>query len=112
MFFPTTAAIITSVGIVGFVLSSLFHASMAGEVFFNAASACMIVGPLVFFVYVMTGLCVEFVVTNQKPAASVTRGPSPYISAALVSHVAFHEWIPERLRRMGPLNPGGLANRI
>ena len=107
-FFPTLAALVTSLGVVGLVVSSLAHASVAGDFFFNAAAACMVVGPLIFFAYVIVGLCMEFVATNQKFGVKITALARP-LTPSLVpaSHVAFEQWIPEGLRRerKGPLNP-------
>jgi hypothetical protein len=111
MFFPATAAIITSVGIVGLIVSSLVHASAAGDIVFNAAAACLIAGPLIFLFFVIIGLCLEFVDTNYKPdSRASTLGRSPDIHVAAVSQVAFQQWMPARLKRMGPLNPTGHAN--
>jgi hypothetical protein len=111
MFFPATAAVITSVGIVGLIVSSLVHASATGDIVFNAAAACLIAGPLIFLFYVIIGLCLEFVNTNYKrDSRASTLGRSLDVHVTPVSQVAFQQWIPERLRRMGPLNSTGNAN--
>ena len=101
------AAIVTFVGLVGLVLSSLFHATAASDFIFNTAAVCLVGGPLIFFSYVMIGLCIEFASINQEPEVQLAvRGPSPNILVTPVSHVASGEWIPEGLRRApkGPLN--------
>ena len=100
------AAIISSVGVIGFVVSSLAYTTAAGDFIFNAAAVCMVVGPLVFFVYVIIGLCVEFVTTNQKSEVRIT--PSPARPVVPVSNIVLEQWIPEGLRRerKGPLNLG------
>ena len=116
MFFPIIAAMVTLAGGVGLVISSLVHASAAADAVFNAAAICMVVGPLIFFSYVMIGLCIEFASTNQKPEVkTAARGPSLAVPAASPAHVAFDEDLPEGLRRerKGPLNPStGRASRI
>jgi hypothetical protein len=118
MFFPIIAAIITLVGAVGFVISSLVngHASAAGGLVFNAAAICTVVGPLIFFSYVIIGLCIEFAITNQKPEVRVAvRGPPLDVPTAPLSPVAVDEGLPEGLRRerKGPLNPStGRAEKI
>jgi hypothetical protein len=116
MFFPIIAAMVTLAGGVGLVISSLVHASAGADAVFNAAAVCMVVGPLIFFSYVMIGLCIEFASTNQKPKTKIAaRGPSLAVPAASPAHVAFDEDLPEGLRRerKGPLNPStGRANRI
>jgi len=78
MFFPTLAAIITSVGVIGFVASSLAYATATGDFIFNVAAVCMVAGPIIFLVHVIIGLCVEFVTTSQKPEVRITvLDPSP-----------------------------------
>ena len=104
MFFPTLAALITSVGVVGLVVSSLAHSS---DFVFNAAAVCPVVGPLIFFFYVVIGLCVEFITTNRKLETRITifaSEPAPLLSQVKV--IPFENWIPEGLRRerKGPLN--------
>ena len=115
MFFPIIAAMVTLAGGVGLVISSLVYASAGADAVFNAAAICMVVGPLIFFSYVMIGLCIEFASTNQKPEAKIAaRGPSLAVPAASPAH-AFDEDLPEGLRRerKGPLNPStGRASRI
>jgi len=110
---------VTLVGVVGLVISSLVHASAAGELVFNAAAVCLIVGPLIFLFYVVTGLCMEFIEfasTERKPEVRISaRGASLDLPLAPLSHVAFVEGLPEGLRRerKGPLNPStGRANKI
>jgi len=93
------------VGVVGLVISSLAHASSVADWFFNASTVCLVVGPFIFFVYVIIGLCVEFVSINQKPdIRTVARSPSLEVPLGCVGA---HEWIPEGLlrERKGPLNP-------
>ena len=48
MFVPIIAGIFTLVGPIALVISSLVHASAAGDLVFNAAAGCLIVGPLIF----------------------------------------------------------------
>jgi hypothetical protein len=118
MFFPIIAAIITLVGVVGFVISSLVngHASAAGDLVFNAATICIVAGPLIFFSYGIIGLCIEFASINQKHEVKIAAaGPSLDRPAAPLGHVAFDEGLPEGLQRerKGPLNPHtGRANKI
>lgn len=105
MFFPIIAAGVTIVGVVGLVISSLAHASSAADLLFNAAAICIVVGPLIFFGYVIIGLFIEFMSINKKPDVRIAaRGPSPEVPLGLV---ASHEWIPEGLlrERKGPLDP-------
>jgi hypothetical protein len=107
MFFPAVAAIITIIGAVGFVISSLVHASGAGNFIFNASAACMVAGPLIFLFYVIVGLFLEFLSINRIPDVRITAGgPSPDVPAALPSQAAFDDWVPEGLLRehKGPLN--------
>ena len=107
---------ITLVGAVGFVISSLVSASAAGDPVFNSAAICIIVGPLVFFSYVIIGLCMEFASTDPKPEVRITmRGPSLVVPEAALSYAAVAESLPEGLRRerKGPLNPStGRATKI
>jgi hypothetical protein len=116
MFFPIIAAMVTLVGAVGLVISSLVSASGAGDLVFNAAAICIVVGPLIFFSYVMIGLCLEFASSNQKPEVKIAAlGPSPDPLVAPLSYAAFDERLPEGLRRerKGPLNPStGRASKI
>jgi hypothetical protein len=116
MFFPIIAAMVTLVGAVGLVISSLVSTSGAGDLVFNAAAICIVVGPLIFFSYVMIGLCLEFASTNQKPEVKIAGPvPSPDLLVAPLSYVAFDEPLPEGLRRerKGPLNPStGRASKI
>jgi hypothetical protein len=116
MFFPIIAAMVTLVGAVGFVVSSLVSASTAGDLVFNVAATCIIAGPLIFFSYVIIGLCIEFASAGQKPEVRIAvRGPLLAVPPALLSRVAFGEGLPEGLRRerKGPLNPStGRGNKI
>jgi hypothetical protein len=116
MFFPAIAAIVTLVGAAGFVLSSLVHASAAGNFIFNASAFCMVAGPLIFLCYVFIGLCLEFININRIPEVRrAARGPSPDDPVAQPGHAAFDDWIPEGLLRehKGPLNRStGRASKI
>jgi hypothetical protein len=115
MFFPIIAAMVTLVGAVGLVISSLVSSSGAGDMVFNAAAICIVVGPLIFFSYVMIGLCLEFASTNKPEVKIATLVPSPDLLVAPLSYVAFDERLPEGLRRerKGPLNPStGRATKI
>jgi hypothetical protein len=119
MFVPIIAGIVTVVGVVSLVISSLVHASAASDLAFNAAAVCLVGGPLIFLFYVIIGLCIEFIEfasTNQKPEIRISaRVPSLDLPLAPLSHVAFDEGLPEGLRRerKGPLNPStGRANKI
>jgi len=108
MFFPTIAAAITIIGLVGFVVSSLAYSSTAGDLLFNAAAVCIVAGPLIFFSYVVIGLCIEFVSVNRKSDVTIAaRAPSRDALAVPLSRIASHVWIPEGLlrERKGPLNP-------
>lgn len=98
------AAILTLVGALGLVISSLAHTSAASETIFNAAAICLVTGPLVFLSYVVIGLCIEFARFDRKPElVTVSRLPPPPL--APVDNAAFGKWIPEGLRRKpkGPL---------
>ncbi len=112
MFIPIVAAIVFLVGAGGLVLSSL--APIVGDSVFNFAAACLVAGPLIFFFYVIIGLCVEFIQANRAPEVGVVAFGSPaYAQAAYPSHFVY-DGLPEGLRRerKGPLNPGsGRANR-
>jgi hypothetical protein len=116
MFFPVIAAMVTLVGAVGFVISSLVPASGAGDLVFNLAAICIIAGPLIFFSYVIIGLCIEFASTNQKPEVRIAvHSPLLAVPPAPLSHVAVGELLPEGLlrERKGPLNPStGRGNKI
>ena len=95
MFFPIIAAMVTLAGGVGLVISSLVHASVAADVVFDAGGICMVVGPLIFFSYVMIGLCIEFASTNQKPEVkTAARGHSLAVPAVSPADVAFDEDLP------------------
>ena len=63
MFIPIVAAIVFLVGAGGLVLSSL--APIVGDSFFNFAAVCLVAGPLIFFFYVIIGLCMEFIRANR-----------------------------------------------
>ena len=107
MFVPALAAILTFVGAGGFVLSSLFHPSAASDFIFSAAAICVIAGPLIFFAYVMFGLCIEFINTSllMPQARRVASGPLRDVPDTPLYAVALS--LPEGLRRerKGPLNP-------
>jgi hypothetical protein len=115
MFVPIFAAIVTLLGAGGLVLSSLAPA-IVGDGFFNFAAACLVAGPLIFFFYVIIGLCMEFMQANKAPEVTVVAFGSPaYAQAAYPSHFTYDEGLPEGLRRerTGPLNPSsGRATRI
>ena len=112
MFFPIVAAIVFLIGAGGLVLSSL--APIVGDGFFNFAAACLLAGPLIFFFYVIVGLCLEFIDANRPAVVSVfTLSPSSY-APALPGQFAYEQF-PEGLRRerKGPLNrSSGRATRI
>ena len=108
MFIYIVAAIVTLTGAVGFVLSSLIHASAAADFIFNAAAFCLLAGPLVFFSYVVIGMCMEFARINRKPVVMIVApAPSFVVPAVLPRHALFNESLPEGLRRApkGPMNP-------
>jgi len=98
------AAILTLVGVLGLVISSLVHTSAVSETIFGAAAICLVTGPLVFLSYVIIGLCIEFVRLNRRPElVTVSRLPLPPL--APVGNAALGKWIPEGLQRKpkGPL---------
>ena len=102
--FPTIAASVTAVGVLGLVASSFGHASAAGDYLFDVATVCIIAGPLIFFSYVLVGLGLEFAAVNRPlapPKMAVLHQPIP----ALWPGDA--HWVPEGLlrQRKGPLNP-------
>jgi hypothetical protein len=101
--FSLIAATLTLVGALGLVISSLAHTSAASEPIFNAAAICLVAGPLVFFSYVVIGLCVEFAHFDQEPEPVRVASTPP--SLASVDNEAIDRWIPEGLRRKpkGPL---------
>jgi hypothetical protein len=102
--FSLIAATLTLVGALGLVISSLAHTSAASEPIFNAAAICLVAGPLVFFSYVVIGLCVEFVHFDQEPEpVRVASTPPPLAS---VDNETIDRWIPEGLRRK-PKGPSG-----
>ena len=104
MFFPIVAAIVFLIGVGGLVLSSLVP--IVGDGVFNFAAVCLMAGPLIFFFYVMAGLCLEFIAVNRPPVvgtfAPVRASYAPASPADLI-----YEQLPEGLRRerKGPLNP-------
>jgi hypothetical protein len=102
--FPLIAAVLTLVGALGLVISSLAHTSAVSEPIFNAAAVCLVAGPLVFFSYVVIGLCVEFMHFDREPEPGrvASTPPSPL---ATIDNEAIDRWIPEGLRRKpkGPL---------
>ena len=115
MFFSTIAAIITVSGVFGLVASSLVYGSVASDFLFNAAAACTVAGPLIFFIYVVIGLCQEFANLNQSE--SIIDLPRVIFEPRLasISPPNVERWIPEGLRRerKGPLNRDtGRADRI
>ncbi|HEY6024787.1 MAG TPA: hypothetical protein VIV34_11515 [Pseudolabrys sp.] len=116
MFIPILATAVTLLGAAGLVVSSLVHASWAGDFVFNFAAVCLVAGPLLFFVYVIIGLCIEFVQTSQNPEGrTVARGSLRKVSAEPLVRAAYYDALPEGLRRerMGPLNPStGRARAI
>ena len=101
MIIPIFAAAITFVGLGGFALSSLLPASAVNDFFFNVAAVCMVAGPVIFLMYVVIGLFVEFIGTEYK-AAVAPAGRAPLHEVP----VFFIDPVPEGLRRMpkGPLN--------
>jgi len=113
MFIPILAAIVFLGGAAGLVLSSL--APIVGDGFFNFASICLIAGPLIFFCYVMVGLCLEFVAANRPPiVARAFAGCQAVYAPATLSYFR-DDKIPEGLlrERKGPLNPSsGRAPKI
>jgi len=112
MFFPMLAAIVTLVGVIGFVISSLLHASGAGDFLFNAAAICITIGPLIFFCYVIIGLCLEFASISRKTEVRIAAHAPPVNVPVAMPNL---DWMPEGLRRerKGPLSPStGRANKI
>ena len=114
MFISIVAAIVTLLGAGGLVLSSLAPA-IVGNGMFDFSAVCLVVGPLIFFFYVMIGLYMEFVETNWPSAVRiVAQTRSPYASAASPALSAY-DAPPEGLRRerKGPMNPSsGRATKI
>ena len=112
MFIAIVAAIVTLVGAAGLVISAFFPMS---DLLFNAAGVFLVGGPLIFFGFVIIGLCIEFASTNRPSEVRVfARSPSPYAPVAPPSGFPFDEGLPEGLRRerKGPMNPGsGRATR-
>jgi len=106
MFFSTIAAIITVNGVFGLVASSLVYGSVATDFFFNAAAACTVAGPLIFFIYVVIGLCQEFANLTQKSESIDLSRVIFEPRLASISPQIVERWIPEGLRRerKGPLN--------
>ena len=99
MFFPITAAIVTLVGAFGLAISAFVNASAADHIF-NAAVICLVGGPLIFFSYVIIGLCVEFASATPKPEVRViAHWPASDVPLTPDSQIVSDEWIPERLRR-------------
>jgi len=98
MFFPIVAAIVFLIGVGALVLSSLVP--IVGDGVFNFAAVCLMAGPLIFFFYVMAGLCLEFIAVNRPPVVGTFAAPAS--PADLI-----YEQLPEGLRRerKGPLNP-------
>lgn len=107
MFAFFLAGIVTLVGAAGLVFLSLVRLGPAGDAVFNAASVCLVVGPLIFFSYVIFGLCLEFISGEQIPAGqAAARARSFDAPSTSASPVAFDLGLPEGLRRerKGPLN--------
>ena len=104
MFIPIVATVVFWVGAGGLVLSSL--APIVGDSVFNFVAVCLVAGPLLFFFYVVIGLCLEFTAANWPAVVNIVAlAPSSYPPASQ-SHFAY-EQLPEGLRRerKGPLNP-------
>lgn len=103
-FFPTFAAAITALGVVALVVSSLAHASAAGDWFFNVAAICIVAGPLIFFAHVIGGLWLEFASINRAFEVKSAVFAQPLAPALWPAR---DQSIPEGLRRerKGPLNP-------
>jgi hypothetical protein len=102
LFFATT---VTSVGGLALVISSLVRTG--SEFAFNIAAFCLATGPLIFFSYVIVGLCIEFVSADRKPESVTVRLPRSFdAAAASAGNVKLGKWVPEGLRRerKGPLN--------
>jgi hypothetical protein len=104
------AAALTFIGVGGFALSSLLPASAINDFLFNVAAGCMVAGPIIFLVYLVIGLCIEFISTEYKSAVvTAARYPSSDVP------VFFIDPLPEGLRRMpkGPLSSKtGRAARV
>ena len=101
MFIAIFAAAVTFVGLGGFALSSLLPASAVNDFFFNVAAVCMVLGPVIFLIYVVIGLFIEFISTEYKSAvAPAGRAPLREVPDFFIDP------LPEGLRRMpkGPLN--------
>jgi hypothetical protein len=101
MIIPLFAAAVTFVGAGGFALSSLLPASAVNDFFFNVAAGCLVAGPVIFLVYVVIGLCIEFISTEYRSVVvTAARFPSSDLP------VFFIDPLPEGLRRIpkGPLN--------
>jgi len=109
-------AIITAIGLGGFVMASLIGMNAVSEIIFNVAAVSLVVGPLIFFAYVVIGLCLEYISVNRRPeAAFVTPGPLREVPASPVWRAAYVEGPPEGLRRerKGPLGrSSGRAHTI
>jgi len=108
MLIPIIAAILTLAGAFSLVVSSFVGTGAVGDFFFNAAAICLVAGPVIFFSYVVIGLCMEFIGIDRKPkVATFRRSPLLDSSEAPLINVKFDEWIPEGLRRerRGPLGP-------
>ena len=85
MFIPIVAAIVFLVGAGGLVLSSL--APIVGDSFFNFASFCLLAGPLIFFFYVIIGLCIEFI---KSASLRLVHRPTPRpLTPAILSMTDF-----------------------
>jgi hypothetical protein len=105
MFVLFLATTITSVGGLALVISSFVRTGSDSA--FNVAAFCLTIGPLIFFSYVIVGLCIEFVSANRKPESARVRIPQSFdAAAACTGNVKLGKWVPEGLRRerKGPLN--------
>jgi hypothetical protein len=105
MFVPFLASALTSVGGLALVISSLVRTGSDSA--FNVAAFCLAAGPLIFFSYVVVGLCIEFVRADRKPESVTVRLPHSFDRAvASAGNVELGKWVPEGLRRerKGPLN--------
>ena len=99
-------ALLTFAGAGAFVLSSLFYNFFFSDFFFNAGVVLFVTGPLIFFAYVVIGLCLEFYIVNDVPPYNaITITPARYPSQVPLDNLELMK-LPEGLRRErnGPLN--------
>jgi hypothetical protein len=105
MFFPILSAGITTLGAGAFIMLSLFHLGVASNILFIIAAVCFALGPVVFLLYVLSTLSLEFLVSeiDYRYRLSPATAPAAYAPATLYGAT---EWVPEGLRRerIGPLN--------